>query len=352
MIYRAINFTIENISLNAAVVNTFVATIDGDTCDAYRLRIYLSGSQIYDSTKQTLSPVLFDGEQLSINLPSGTLTNGNTYTYTIECFEGTESAVSQFIQFYADAPPTVGLTFPSPIVSQNIQLQATYFQANNVLMASYRYLIKDSNGNTLYDFTKNASQDTRYTVEGLPNNISGTIEFSGTTTRGFNFTTGELAFTVDYPRPSVNITPSTTLNRTSSFVTYRWGVITQISGTATGTISYVPNYIVNGNTALNIHNNSRVVYNLDFGENFTLKYKLDLSTGFDGKICELTSDTGQLYGLYWESANNRFYWDNDGIRSNSMAITVPIRRVYIVVLPQRVYVKIGDTIYDISNFES
>lgn len=348
MIYRPINFTLENKSVDATVDNIITCEIDGDFCDAYQLRLYEGNTLIYDSTKITLAQILYDGEILSITLPQNTTTNGKELLYTVEVFEGaTNKALSSYIQFYTNQPPSVSLTFTNPIASQSLLLQATYSQVDGITMAEYTYDIKDATGNILFTNRRIGTQDTRYTVEGFVNGQSGTIEFRGITTRGQIFTTGVLPFAVSYSQPNININPSTTVDKITSLVTFDWGEITQITGVATGTYQFVDDFITVTNKGLHLDNGSILKYTLDFGEEFTAKFKLKLTSGFDGKICELTGESSEKYGFYYDLATTTFYWDNDGVIISSLPITLPVNSAYIVILPQMMYIKILNIIYEL-----
>ena len=350
MIYRPIEVSLENKSINALVNNTASCVIDGDTCDAYRYKIYNnSGTLVYDSAKITLSPILYGGDILEVIIPSATstLVNGNTYTHTFEVFEGINSAISSLVQFYTNTIPVVTNSFTTPISSQSIELNATYTQAEGISMKEYTYVIKDSSGDIILEYNKIGSQNTNYTFSGFENNTSGTIEFKGETIRDFSFTTGELSYTIAYSQPSINIVPSTILDKDTSFVNFSWGVIYQISANTSGTYSYVDNYLKVGNKALQLDNESTIDYDVDFGEDFTLKFKVDLISNFDGKIVELTSVDDKTYILSYSYLEQKFSWDNDGITASSLIVNSPITNAYIVILPQLAYIKIGLMVYSI-----
>ena len=350
MIYRPIEISLENKSINALVDNSASCIIDGDTCDSYRYRIYNSaGSLVYDSTKITLSPILYGGDTLNVIIPTATstLVNGNTYTHSFEVFEGSNSAISSLVQFYTNSIPVVSNPFTTPINSQRIELNAIYSQAEGITMKEYTYIIKDNIGEAILEYNKIGSQNTNYIFSGFENNTSGTIEFKGKTTRDFDFTTGELPYSVVYPQPNININPLTILDKNTSFVDFKWGVISQISANAVGSYLYVNDYLKIGNKALQLDSGSTVDYDVNFGEDFTLKFKVDLISSFDGKIVELTSVDDKTYTLSYSYSEQKFSWDNEGIEASSLVISSPITNAYIVILPQMAYVKIGSTVYSI-----
>ena len=327
-----------NQARDMSINQIFTVVVDGSTIDAYRLRIFnnSTNAQIYDSTKVSLGTNLFDGDTLSVTIPANTVTNGTEAKWTLEYFNGTESAISQEIFFIASANPTFTITVPSTITSQSFEFVGTYSQAQNIPIQSWFYILYDAEGNAIITTDTNFSGNIRHTFEGLISNTSYQLQGFGTTQQNVEFQTIRYTFNVQYAEPSIITIPTAVPDSDRTAMTVGLGELVILNGTTTGTFEYINNFLVDGNIGLKLNSGSSISYSrtvpTDFSHTF---FWQPVSTSFSGRIIRLdNSGSASYYEVGYQ--NGRFYYEISGLRQYTDSFDLANNKVFLIaILPTR-----------------
>lgn len=322
----------------------FSVIIDGVRCTDYQIRIYRVSDNVlvHDSTKLTLGTPLADGESLEHTLTGGTITNTGTdsYKWTIEVWNNTESVVSREFQFFAKTTPVLFFSPPATITSQSYEFTATLAQAEDDIVANYTFELYDSNDELIEDSGLITSFNIKHTFEGFVNGDNLKVRLFGTTTGNDTFDSGLIAFDVSYAEPSLTIVPEAIVDQETSLVTISRSEVVQIIGTGTGDVTYESDIFTSGDTVLKLgDSSSKVDFTVDIPIDFSLPVKWKpLSTLFEGVICQL--DDG-AYEIGYELG--RFYWSINGTKIYGNPISLETNRMfYLPMLPTELQIKYRD----------
>jgi len=175
-----------------------------------------------------------------------------------------------------------------------------------------------------------------HTFSGFSNGDNLSVRVFGNTTGGQIFDSGLKAFSVVYAEPDINLKPEAIVDNTKGTVTVSRGEAIQIIGTSSGTISYIDNFLYDGNKALSLLNaSSSASFNVTIPIDFTLSFKWQPnSSSFTGKIIQL--DDGAYEVGY---ANGVFYYNINGVTQSTPPIDLVGNVFYITLLPQTVNIK-------------
>lgn len=304
-IYRSIYCLPDSYAIDMSLDQIFSCRVQGSSIDAYRLIIKdLSNVTKYDSTKITLSTVLYNDETLNITVPANSVTTRSQLKFTIQTFSGVNSATTREISFYNYSTPTAALSIVSPVISKQIELTTIYTQTQSIPVESYQYFLYDSTGSTLLQQSDLFyTEKLKYIFDGLLDATSYQAQCIITNKYSQIVDTGKISFNVDYTQPNINITPTTNINEELSAVEIGIGQAIQNIGESTGTINYIDNYLVVGNTGIELVDDiSTIFWNVNITADFTDTFTWQ-TTGFtDGKIIKYEDSLGNYleigYSLY------------------------------------------------------
>lgn len=339
-IYQATNLEPNRRAIDVTEANNFTCTVNGTSITRRILRIYaIDGSTALYTNDLTLSPALNDKDTLTVEVPanpSPQITNGNQYRWEIETFENATSVVSNAVAFIANARPVVGLTIPNPVPTQSFTFTPTYSQAQGIPVQFSYFRFLNADGSLLLETPRNFSSNLSYTLSGLRDNLSYQVELIGQTQNGVQFNIPLQTFNVDYASPNINIKPTVTQDRNTSIINIAWSSIVIIPGSSTGTFNYIPNFLFQGNSALNLNESSTISWNVNVPNEFYEIIRIQLTSGFTGDLPELINGS-DVYRVGYDGT--RWYFNNKGAMGFSDAVALSTNPLYIVVRPTDVVIR-------------
>ncbi len=348
-VYQSTFVSPQNVSIDPSSISEFSAIVQVDsTVDSYRWIVReLDGTIVFDSTKTTLTTPLFNGEELSIEIPINTFSTGETYQHDVETFEGALSATSAPVSFVANSLPTASISVPNSVTSQSFTFTFTYAQSEGIGIEYYIYEITDSEDNIVIETRRFYTGNTNYTFQGFLDGQSYSIRAFGVNKRQIAFETNTENFTVSYAKPNVNITPIVTQNRFNSIINVIWGGIVQITGVITGTQpTYAEDFAYTGDNAINMPETTSVTFTVDIPEDFTeyisWRANADFLSG-NGMIGRLEDDLGSFYDIGY--SGGQFFFNNNGVTvRGSTRTSIPTDIVEIFIRPNDLVIKTGSNI--------
>lgn len=337
-IYQSTNLVPRNNAIDASVDNNFTCQVNGTLIDKYRLRIFLvsNNNLVYDSMEQTITPALVDKDTLTVLVPAASgMSNGNEYKWSIQTFEGSNSATSIEISFFANTNPVVTLTVPDPITTQSHTFTPVYTQAEGIPIEESYFIFSDGQGNQILRTPDNLTGNLSYTFNGFLSGESYQVQFFWLNARGVSDSTPINNFSVTYSAPNINIKPTPTQDRNTSIINIAWSNIVVIPGVSTGTFSYIDNFGYQGNSALDLDANSTVSWDVNIPEQFSTIFRIQLQAGFTGDLPEhiIGSST---YRVGYDGT--RWYFNNRGAQGFSQPIALSTNILFIVVRPTDVVI--------------
>lgn len=301
----------------------FSCQVQGSLIDAYDLIIKdLSNNTLYDSTKVTLNPVLYDKDTLNITIPANSISTKGQIKFTIATYSGSSNAISREIPFYNSSTPSATLAITSPITTKKINLQTIYTQAENVQVQSYQYFLYDSTGTTIIEQSDLIfSGKLQYSFDGLIDATSYQTQCIITNSYSQTVDTGKITFNVDYLQPNINLIPTATVNSDLSAIELVIGKVVQNIGLSTGTTTYVDNFLVPGNTGLQLLDNTSMVYwNVDISNIFTITFDWETNGFINGKIIKLEDDSGNYLEIGYNPSTDVSSWDSETIIDTNISL--------------------------------
>lgn len=297
-------------AINPSVNNTFTCQVNasGSTVTSAQLKIYtLTNSLIYTASTP-ISPALSDKETLSMIVPSGTLTAGTQYKWTISPnYTAATPILSKETQFYAYSAPTLVFSAtPASITAKSHEFVLVYTQAQSVAPKRWKIIWYDSNSEILEDSGWSTSGNLKHTFDGFSSGSSYSVKGFLENQVGTLIETALYSFTVTYAQPTLNVRSNISINNETSVITSSWTQAIQVAGTPTGTYEYVPNFLVTDNIALHLNTSANVLFNVNIPLNFTAKFLIQVASGFVGVFCKL----GDNYSIGYDGT--RFYTDING----------------------------------------
>ena len=335
-IYRPINLTPTNETLDMTDDQEFLATISGSKCTDYQLVIkLLDGTLKYDSTKINLTTPLSDGDILTHDYLASapqSIVNNSEYKWQLTVWNGTDYISTREIRFDAYTDPVVSITITSPVTSSSLDISPSYTQAESKDVTFYTYNLYDDSSELIFTSDEIFSFDLDYTLTGLVNGESYTIQLLGETEVGNTFIATE-SFNVAYSQPEVLITPTVTQDSDTSIVTVDWGEIIQITGTEsniTNPVTYVNGLSDITKKSCSIPNNEYIDFAVDIPQDFSTTFLWKGESTFSGKICDLFGGDGYEFG--YDNSLNNFYAIVNTVRFDSLKYTVDNTKIYLITL--------------------
>lgn len=224
----------DNIGIDATLNNTFTWQPGGDQV-AFQLYIYnnANNTQVYDSTKITSSIS-------SHEVPADTLTNGNEYKWFVRTYwDETNYVDSDWVLFKANSFPTITLTVPTTIETQNYTFVGTYSQAEGILVKKFKFVLYDNDDEVLRETDWVYSQTVQYEITGLLNNTIYKIQCFVVDQNEMEAESPVYSFTTDYDIPDdISELVIIPLNDIGS-IKLDWTNIKQILGNVQGDYEFI-----------------------------------------------------------------------------------------------------------------
>ena len=331
-----------NVSVDMSVNQTFTAVMQGVKVTDYQLKIYNNdtGALLYDSTKLTLNPVLYNNQTLLHTVPANSVGTVRNLKWTLSIWNGSETVTSREKFFNNYSKPTLSLS-PATINTQTYTFIATYSQAQNIPPKQFKYTLFNSNQSEISNSDWQFNGSVVWTFDGF---ISGNIYYVRIETYDiYNVYTvsGDVEFNVSYTQPSALLAPTVeNLYEDSGIKIVFSGVFDNV-GSSAGTIAYVDDYHNPTGKALSLASGATAMWNnLKIQDVFTdiFAWKPP-ATNFTGRIKRIeNTSTGKYFEIGYDG--NKFYYNINGIIQYTIPIVLDTNKWYLmIVLNNRIVVK-------------
>jgi len=258
--------------------------------------------QVYDSTK------IISSEE-TLTLIANTLINANDYKYLVRVYyNDTEYVESDWVLFQARLKPTITMSVPSSISSQNYTFSFLYNHLNGVNLKSYKVVLYDNelvNGivfDTGFLFNSSVPNTTiNHEITGMVSGLTYNIKVfiidqndMSAESELFNFTSN-----YSYPDniPEFYITPIEKYGA----LKLEWSNLVQIIGEVEGDYSFA---LGKYNYSLELESGSILSFNTLIPQEFTCVYYIKLLSDFNGDLFKLDDDFSFGYD------GQRYYFKN------------------------------------------
>jgi hypothetical protein len=213
---------------------------------SYKLIIYNSATnaELYNTGVISIVSPLYNGDTLSVIVPSGSVTNGLNLKWTMTYYDSVpNNVVSYEYAFKSAANPVFTISVPTTVTTQSYNFVGTYTQAQGISLKQWYYKIYDGSDNLLLETDVSFSGNISYVYEGFISGNTYKIIGYGETQERQLIQTSLYVFNVSYAQPNVLINPVATLFPELTAVKVSLGAIQQVSGVVTGTSSYISDFI-------------------------------------------------------------------------------------------------------------
>jgi len=291
---------------------TFKWQVQGtSSCVAYQLLIYdINNTAIYAGSKTTLPTPLYNGEILEIKIAANG-TNcvvGNGYKQRLLMYyDSTNYVTSQGdILFYARTTPAVTLNIPTTL-PHNLQYYTftfTYTQSENTPIKSYKYVLYDSNMNTLDTYEKVGTSKTDYYVDGLVSGQSYYIQVTVINQEDVIIISDLREIQVEYRIASLAISPLAVNNKGKNAVDLSY-VVSQIIGSPSRDTGYefVEDFIYQNYNGVHILDNNYISFTVNIDSHFTAYFDFKRYSTYTGNIITLVDKNSNTYILSYNGSN-------------------------------------------------
>lgn len=200
-------------------------------------------------------------------------------------------------------------------------------------MKTIQTLISESS--TIY------SSELSYNIDGLNNGNSYMINLDVETQnpqggKGMTVSSSQV-FNVNYPILRVLNKPVITQLLDKSAVQIDWAGLKINPGIISGKSDYVDDFMILGNTALELPIGSTLTYNSSvIPASFNLPFMCKMEATFNGIIFSTTDNS---YEFGYELSTQRFYTKIDNITTYSSLIKITINPFYFTILPSHVVIR-------------
>lgn len=286
-------------------VKTYSATDSYDFKFDYRGSVQIvKNNLVIENTSNNIEIYnkTIDSFSLQHTVISNSFLNGQEYKAKIRVgdINNNWSDYSDWIVFNCYSHPTLVITSINNgiINNQNPLIQATYQQAENDLLNSYRFLLYDNLDNLLYSYPEKFDKLLQQQIEDLQNNNTYKIELKTLSENGMEYSSGLIPFVASYIEPKLASVINLSNLKDSASVEIVCHLIQIIGKVGSGSISYENDEWVNLLDGM--------VYFQDgfyIEDNFTLKLwckQLPLNDVF----LRLKGKQGEIYLKYQD---NRIY---------------------------------------------
>jgi len=299
----------------------FTCQVNGTSITDYQIIIYKvsDNSTLYDSTKITLSPSLYDKDTLTHTITGGTVTYRGAVKWTITTYSSALYATTTETLFYNQTIPTLTFSPPATITSKFYDFTATYAQTESIALKRFKFIWATSAGVEIEDSGWFYSSNIHYQFDGFTNGVSYKVKCIIENQLGVEIDSGYKSFTTTYStQPSLILVPTVTLLASSSAIKVDWSGAFQALGVVTGTSSYVDDFLITGNHGLQLDDSSLIDFTVAIPIDFTamVVYQPD-ATFTSGIMVRLGSDYDIGY------TDGRFYFNNNGTIVYGIPRTLP-----------------------------
>lgn len=345
-IYQSKFLSPMNTSIDATVNNIFSCILQGSSITKYNAKIYnnSTGVQVYTTGDVPISPTKYNGDLLEFTVPQNTLTNGIEYKWEITTFEQTSSATSMPSIFRALTTPTVAISLPTTITSQSYTFNFSYSQVQNVPILYWYMEFRDSNNELLKTTDRNYNGNISYKYSGFVSGQTYSVKAIVVSSSGLESQSAIYNFAVAYSKPNVTLIPTIVQDCVTSIVNIIWGGAIIVFGVITGTYSYIQNYGIINNWALDLGGGGKFSITTNIPETQTSIIAIKHNGFTGGAIAKLVGSYGD-YEFGYDTATSRFYFNNKGIFGYSQTMPLPTVDYHIFIRAQNAYVKINNILY-------
>ena len=334
-IYRAFGLEPNKSARNMLTEQTFTATAQSQISD-YKVRIYRisDNTLLYEGSKISLVTPLYATQELVGTVPiTGALATERDIKWTLEVWNGADSALSKETPFTNYEPPLISLVIPPTITEQSYQFVGLYSQNQGIQVARFRY--------TLYDATQKVIEQTDWIpntslIHTFSNFLDGSVYYARCELydeQGQYADTSLMEFAVDYDEPSVSFVPTVENIKNSAAIAIKWIGAYVLEGVLVGTAYFVENFLYFGNNGININSGSSAYWeNVNIEEEFTTSmWWQPNSSSFDGVIFKQEStESGEIIEVGYSQTMGSFYREN--LEGTDYVLPIPINATYAYLL--------------------
>jgi len=315
----------EGIAYDFSLPQNFSSQVNGSVISFYQdiIRRVDTNAILYDSTKTAISPAIYDKETLTKTISAGSIIYFGFIKWTRTVWDNSgNSAISREVGFYSYSQPTATLSIISPVASKQITFTTSYAQLQSIPVESFQYFLYDSTGLIqLQQSDLIYTERLQYTFDGLLDATSYKAQCIITNKYKQVVDTGKISFSVDYSQPNISITPTTTVNDALSAVEIGIGQAIQNIGTSTGTLSYINDYLVVGNTGVQLLDaTSTISWNVNIPTDFTNTFNFDPNGFTSGKIIKYEDSIGNYMEIGYNSSINVSAWDSETLIDTEISL--------------------------------
>jgi len=338
--YRPTYLLPDGTAINPATPNTFSWQINssGNSMETGEVKIYTLTNTLIATIPATPTVAVEDKERGSVPVASGTLTAGTQYKWVVTPDSTAATPLwSKETQFYVYAQPTIVFSAtPSTITEKSYEFQMTYTQAQSIGIKKWKMIWYDSTSVIIEDSGWQSTGSLKYTFDGFGNGETYSVKGFIENQVGTEIETAVLTFVVAYAPPSLNVRSSITIDNETSAITSSWVSAIQISGTPTGTYSYINDFLYTDAVALELETSASILFDVDIPLIFCGTFLIWLPVGFDGLFCQI----GDTYDIGYDDTQQRFYSDLNGYIIYSDVYDLTDNVIYMVgVFPTNILIR-------------
>jgi len=340
--YQPTYLTPDDIAIDMEQDQDFECIVNGEMITNYTIDIYDdTGATVYQSSV-TLSDNLYNGDTLSITVPSTSgCVNGNEYTWILTYGDGENNKISMEIPFTASSTPIMTITVPATITTFGYEFVGVYSQDEGVNIDNWYFQIYDSNDMIVSTTDISYSADIRHTFRGFEDGESYSIKGFGVTQDGQEFESTLYTFNVDY-----GLSSNIYLNSASYNSDYVANLIAtnqvELEGFVTGNSSYASINYGGGvtSTSLVLDASATLSYDVSIPDSFTISFNKFFEAGYTGNILTIEESGVTKFTVGYDNTNF-FYYMSDGIIIDNVEYTIASDKGYLITItPTSIYVKI------------
>lgn len=264
VLYKPTYLYPDGIALDMTLPQTFTSLVNlgSGYIDSYKIVIYDadSNSVLYDTSYMPIGHAVYNGETLGVVIPANSVANGLRLKWTFSHQDNFNNNITSYeTACFSATDPVFTITVPSSVTEQSFAFDGDYYQAENVALKWWYYVLYDSSNEIVLQTDLSYSGNIIYTYDGFVDGQTYKIKGFGETQQRKSIETPLYSFTVDYVQPSVLTKPTLTLNCQSTAVDVNLGNLYQLNGVTTGTTSYV-NFLNSGNYGLQMNSGATLTY--------------------------------------------------------------------------------------------
>jgi len=322
---------------NMLLEQIFEATVQTSTSD-YQVRIYKlsDNTLLYDSGKINLVTPLYASQELLVTIPiTGALATERDLKWTLELWNGVDSAVSKETSFVNYELPTISLSVPATITEQSHQFIGLYSQNQGIGVSRFRFALYDSTQVLIEQTEWVYNSSLEKTFENFLDNADYYVECEVYDLNEQYATTDLVLFFVDYVAPSVSFVPTVINIANSATIQIKWIGAYILEGLSSGIISFISNFLYIGNNGLQINDGSYAYWeDVYIEEQFTASFIWQPnSDSFDGRFFGLNNViSGKYIEIGYSQTIGAFYKKNSDGSEYGNPLILDSSKAYILII--------------------